>query len=430
MKLKSVFIENFRAIEKIQLPLHPQLTVLVGENGTGKTSFLDAISMVLGEIPSYFKLQKRRGFDDNDIRQDSQTYVRVQLENLEGLTWHYESQQLPYKSQKNDSQLNGLTELHKYLEQIINDLNDSKIVEIPVLAYYGMNRDTLTIPNESQFYEEFHRFDALKNALNVTPDFGTLFEWFFSQENLEHREKFERKDLDYQLTLLKAVRKAICRLIPGASNPRTQVQPLRFLVDLEIEGARKDILSLEQLSGGYRVMLALVMDLARRLAQANPHLEEPCESAAIVLIDEIDLHLHPKWQQRVLIDLTKTFPNTQFIVTTHSAPVLTTVKPENIVVLSYQDGKLTANSPSSNSYGAQAGRVLNEIMGVEQRPPAEFNEFTQLLEQYRDFIKRDQGEKDEALKLRYKLNLLSGNDPELLKADMEIRRRRVLRRKV
>jgi predicted ATP-binding protein involved in virulence len=149
-----------------------------------------------------------------------------------------------------------------------------------------------------------------------------------------------------------------------------------------------------------------------------------------VLIDEIDLHLHPKWQQRVLVDLIKTFPNTQFIVTTHSAPVLTTVKPENIVVLSYQAGKLTANSPSSNSYGAQAGRVLNEIMGVEQRPPAQFNEFTQLLEQYRDFIKRDQGERDEALKLRYKLNRLSSSDPELLKADLEIRRRRVLRRKV
>jgi len=125
---------------------------------------------------------------------------------------------------------------------------------------------------------------------------------------------------------------------------------------LEIEGAKTEIFSLEQLSGGYRVMLALVMDLARRLAQANPHLEEPCESPAIVLIDEIDLHLHPKWQQRVLVDLIKTFPNTQFIVTTHSAPVLTTVKPENIVVLSYQEGKLTANSPSSNSFRGKSFR--------------------------------------------------------------------------
>ncbi len=441
MKLKSVTIENFRAIEHIHLPLHQQLTVLVGENGTGKTSILDAISLVLGAIPHHFQVQKQRFFDDNDIRQylkpnqsknhiEYAPYVRIKLENKAGLTWHYESQTACLKDRKSELNLNGLNELHKHLDKMISELNDSKIVELPVLAYYGMNRDTLTIPKNEPLYREFDRFEALKNALNVTPDFLTVFEWFFAQENLEHREKFERQDLDYQLTLLKAVRHAICRMIPGASHPRTQMQPLRFVVDLEIEGAKKDILSLEQLSGGYRVMLSLVMDLARRMALANEHRsEQAIESEGIVLIDEIDLHLHPKWQQRVLVDLMKTFPNTQFIVTTHSAPVLTTVKSENIVVLYYKSGKLIASSPTSNTYGAQAGRVLNEIMGVEQRPPAEFNEFTHKLEQYRQFIQRDEGEGEEALKLRYQLNRLSASDPELLKADMEIRRRRVLRRK-
>jgi predicted ATP-binding protein involved in virulence len=441
MKLKSVTIENFRAIEKIHLPLHQQLTVLVGKNGMGKTSILDAISMVLGEIPHYFQVMTRRCFDDNDIRQylkqtsrknsiEYTHYAQIQLEDSAGLTWYYESHKVPYSAQKSDGNLNSLNELHNYLDKMIFELNESQIVDIPVLAYYGINRDTLTIPKEEPLYRDFHRFEALKNALNVTPDFWTIFEWFFAQENLEHREKFERKDWDYQLTLLKAVRQAICRMIPGASHPRTQVQPLRFVVDLEKEGATKEILSLEQLSGGYRVMLSLVMDLARRLAQANPHREEQAiESEAIVLIDEIDLHLHPTWQQRVLVDLMNTFPNTQFIVTTHSAPVLTTIKSENIVLLYYQEGKLVANSPTSNTYGAQVGRVLNEIMEAEQRPPAEFNEFTQLLEQYRELIKRDEGEGEEALKLRYQLNRLSASDPELLKADMEIRRRRVLRRK-
>ncbi|MEN8221324.1 MAG: AAA family ATPase [Pseudomonadota bacterium] len=429
MKFKSVTIENFRAIEKIQLPLHKQLTILVGENGSGKTSILDAISIVLGEIPKHFCVQKRRFFEESDINPYA-PYIKVQLENMDGLSWHYQSQKVPYNGLKTDEKLSCLNDLHKYLDKIIENLNESKTVEIPVLAYYGMNRDALKIPKETQLHREFHRLEALKNALNVTPDFWDVFEWFFALENFEQREKIERHDWDYQITLLKAVRHAICRMIPGASNPRTKVQPLRFVVDLEIEGAKKEILSLEQLSAGYRVMLSLVIDLARRMAQANPHLEEKAiESEAIVLIDEIDLHLHPKWQQHVLVDLMKTFPNTQFLVTTHSASVLTTVKSENIVVLYYKDGKLTANSPSSNTYGAQTGRVLNEIMGVEQRPPAEFNEFTQLLEQYSELIKRDEGEEPEALNLRYKLNRLSGNDPELLKADMEIRRRRVLKRK-
>ena len=149
--------------------------------------------------------------------------MRVQLKNRAGLTWHYESQTGHLKDRKSDVNLNGLNELHNYLDKMIDDLNHSKI-DIPVLAYYGMNRDSLTIPKTEQLYREFHRFEALKNALNVTPDFWTVFEWFFAQENLEHREKFERQDLDYQLTLLKAVRHAICRLMPGASHPRTQVQ--------------------------------------------------------------------------------------------------------------------------------------------------------------------------------------------------------------
>ena len=387
MKLKSVTISNFRAIEKISLPLHQQLTVLVGKNGTGKTSILDALGIGLGEIPHYFQVQKRRSFDDKDIRQyltprstkaalESAPFVRIQLEENTGFSWYYESKKVPYPGRFDQKNLTGLTELHNYLEQMRLDLNASKPVEIPVLAYYGMNRDTLTIPKEEKSYQEFHRFEAFTDALNVTPDFGTVFDWFFSQENLEHREKFERQDLDYQLPLLKTVRHAICRMIPGASHPRTQVQPLRLVVDLEIQGASKEILSIEQLSGGYQVMLSLVMDLARRLALANPHLEERAlESEAIVLIDEIDLHLHPSWQQRVLVDLMKTFPNTQFIVTTHSAPVLTTIQSEHIVLLYYADVKLVANSPASNTYGAQAGRVLNEIMDVDQRPPAELNEF-------------------------------------------------------
>jgi len=199
MKLKSITIENFRAIEHIHLPLHQQLTVLVGENGTGKTSILDAISLVLGEIPHHFQVQKQRFFDDNDIRQylkpnqsknplEYAPYVRVQLENRAGLTWHYESQTKQLKDWKSDLNLNGLNELHKHLDQMIFDLNDSKIVDIPVLAYYGMNRDSLIIPKNEPLYREFDRFEALKNALNITPDFWTVFEWFFAQENLEHRE--------------------------------------------------------------------------------------------------------------------------------------------------------------------------------------------------------------------------------------------------
>ena len=114
-------------------------------------------------------------------------------------------------------------------------------------------------------------------------------------------------------------------------------------------------------------MLALVADLARRMAQGNPHLEDPLQSEAVVLIDEIDLHLHPSWQQKVLTDFRRTFPNAQFIISTHSPQVLTTVKPEDILELRREGNGITAGLISSAAYatyGAEAGNVLETVMGV------------------------------------------------------------------
>ena len=115
------------------------------------------------------------------------------------------------------------------------------------------------------------------------------------------------------------------------SDPHVDVDPLRFSLSVTLQEGRKNTLELDQLSGGQRAILALAADLAWRMAQGNPHLEDPLASEAIVLIDEVELHLHPSWQQRILNDLRRTFPNAQFIVSTHSPQVLTTVEPKNIV---------------------------------------------------------------------------------------------------
>jgi predicted ATP-binding protein involved in virulence len=175
-------------------------------------------------------------------------------------------------------------------------------------------------------------------------------------------------------------------------------------------------------------MLALVIDLARCMAQANPHLgAEAIDACGVVLIDEVDLHLHPRWQQRVLPDLLRTFPNIQFIVSTHSPQVLTTVLPNQIVLLERQAAKITAEAVTS-SYGAESGRLLQEILGVDQRPPGEQNEFTAMLNRYAEIVSANRGEEDQALELRRRLDEMSPHDPGLIRLDMEIRRRRVLRR--
>ena len=163
-------------------------------------------------------------------------------------------------------------------------------------------------------------------------------------------------------------------MVPGVSEPRIELYPLRFVVSVESASGRSETLSFDQLSGGYRIVVALAADLARRMAQGNPHLEDPLVSEAIVLIDEIELHLHPSWQQRVLPDLVRTFPNTQFMVSTHSPQVLTSVRPEHIVALSREGDDVFATQASAATYGAEAGNVLSSVMGVNQRPQNTFKE--------------------------------------------------------
>ena len=171
-------------------------------------------------------------------------------------------------------------------------------------------------------------------------------------------------------------------------------------------------------------MLALAADLAWRMAQGNPHLDDPLASEAIVLIDEIELHLHPSWQQRVLPDLARTFPNTQFIVSTHSPQVLTSVRPEHIVSLRREDGRIVAGQAAAATFGAEAGDVLFTVMGVNERPGG--NEFVGRLTNYMDLVGDGRGESEEALSLRRELEDLSPNDPALDRADIEIRRRKLL----
>jgi predicted ATP-binding protein involved in virulence len=446
MKLNHITIENFRAISKLELPLEPQLTLLVGNNAAGKTTILDAIAVGLGAVLARLPNTSNKDFCVNDQRQELVTcfdeptstelstapYARVTLETTNGIIWdRTQKRDLSELTQKAIPPAKNLSTLHAFLDPIINDVQNGNLkTKLPLIAYYGTDR--AVFPSVQQQLhanplQEFNRFGALEGSLEAITHFHSVFEWFTAQENQEFREIKKRQDWHYQLPVLKAVRQSLCQMLPGCSNPRTDTKPSQFLVDFEYDDGKKEILALSQLSDGYRTTLALVIDLARRMAQANPPYQEndnPLESEAIILIDEVDLHLHPKWQQHILVNLMETFPNAQFIVTTHSASVLTTIKPKHIIRLERED-EVIAEQPTS-SYGAESGRLLSEIMDVDERPPADVNEFTRLFEQYYELIERNEGDRDAALKLRSRLNELSGDDPDLITADMEIERRRVL----
>ncbi len=417
MKLKHVEIENFRAISMLSLPLDNDLTVLYGKNADGKTSVLSAIAVGLGSIPRLLPDVSGIDFRANDLR--GKGPMRVHLTTREGITWR--------RQRYSDRNRTAATkELQDFLSKIVEaDRDESSVpLDLPIVAYYDTDRAVFDVPQRRRRSRKaFPRYAALNGALKARTGFRDFFNWFYEKEFEELRFQRDLGPRNQRLKDLDAVRRAIESMIPGASNPRIASRPSRFVASMDFGSGSTETLSIDQMSGGYRIMLALVADLARRMAQGNPHLENPLESEAIVLIDEVELHLHPEWQQLVLPNLVRTFPNTQFIVSTHSPQVLTTVQPNEIVELKRIAIGIVANSPFGPTFGAEAGEVLVGVMGVSERPKN--NKFVTLLNEYVGHISNGTGESGPAAELRRQLEFLSRSDSALDRADIEIRRQKI-----
>ena len=211
---------------------------------------------------------------------------------------------------------------------------------------------------------------------------------------------------------IQIVTKTIENFIEGYSNLRIKRVPRpHMLVD-----KNGKTFNLEQLSDGEKNLIALVGDIARRLSIANPNSKEPLKGDGIILIDEVDLHLHPAWQRLIIPKLTELFPNCQFFITTHSPQVLSHVKPENIFLLRNIDNILTYEHPQE-SYGMSIDRVVELIMDEDIRP----KDVTKKIENIFEHIERNR--LNEAKKLLAEIKIYLKTDPEILRAEMLIRQK-------
>ncbi|MDE2890063.1 MAG: AAA family ATPase [Gemmatimonadota bacterium] len=428
MKLKSVEIENYRAVKELCLHLDPQLTVLHGDNAHGKTSVLSAIALGLGAVPSLLPDVSGIGFLKKD-RHAAGGRVRVSLTATNGIKWERsasgtrKARRFLNKDAVDEPTRYPLRDLKQWLEKSALAAWGSP-VDLPIMAFYDTERAVRGLPKKrGRTTSNDSRYAALEGALSARTNFRELFEWFYMKENEELRKQRERRDHDFRLKELTAVRDAISMMIDYVDEPHVELRPLRFVVSEKLDGESTEQRTLDQLSGGCQAVLALAADLAWRMVQGNPHRETPLDSEAVVLIDEVELHLHPSWQQRILGDLHRTFPNAQFIVSTHSPQVLTTVEPNRIVNLHRDGDRIVAGTPAAATYGAEAGDVLSVVMGVNERPPE--NEFTKGLDRYRRLIRKGHWESEEALALRTSLEEMSPYDPALDRADLEIQRRKL-----
>lgn len=474
MHLKKVTIKNFRCFEELEIPLHPRLTVLVAENGGGKTSILDAIAIGLSPLLRYLSSANQRltgpGIKDSDFRLSSESrppgpapadlfpgllprpgpkrsgsdrplvseYVQVIVEAVGGLRW--DNWRGVSEGKQPEAKL-GQSDLMAYASALLESFKSSNPKIVPVFAYYGARRGWLDIPERLRESKENygHPTSALIGALESLSDFAEMLKWFNIEEANELRANVGRQPEDFDRTpALKAVRSALGSLLGGTyTNPHFNTKH-KFVVEPRTGPGE---LQVSQLSQGYQSMLALGMDFGRRLALANPHLDAvpdgfdwsfatrftrdappddfrdaprlgPSWAPAVMLVDEIDLHLHPAWQQRVLPDLMRAFPGTQFIVTTHSPQVLSTVFKESIRLIQTVEGRTVLKIPEYQTRGVESTDVLATIMGVDPVPAVPEAKW---LGDYRALIENGTQDSVEGQELRARLGSHFGETHPLLR---------------
>ena len=223
-------------------------------------------------------------------------------------------------------------------------------------------------------------------------------------EDEERREKESRRDWDYKSKPLESVRKALTTFVGDKfSNPRMMIHPLRFVMDESIGEDKIRQLRIEQLSDGYKIVTAMVADIASRMAEANPDMDDPLQANGIVLIDEVDLHLHPQWQRTIIGSLTKTFPNIQFIVSTHSPIILSGATNDAQVIMLREDSIIDTDAKEYETYDISQ-LLLSELFGLKSsRSP----QWDSLLSEQSDLLKKNERSLEENARLKVLDKLLS-----------------------
>jgi predicted ATP-binding protein involved in virulence len=392
MKIRSLTMKNFRGFADATLDLDRPLTVLFGVNGSGKSSVLSACAIALSEVLRHPSIRRAILW----IHNAADTDIRLNAEDL------FISATL-----SNGDVTGAAVVNHRRGTQHVPD---AEVLRVDFLRLYSaapalsvLYDAARVVPSSQDTFPQLENSDTLlpiQDSLAVGHlHFRSLFQWFKAREDVENELKVAQQNLSLEDAQLSAVRRAITGMLPGFSGLRIQRDPLHMVI-------RKGgtALVIDQLSDGEKLLLTLTADLARRLAMAYSDLSDPLQGEAIVLVDEIELHLHPAWQRRVLASLRATFPNCQLIVTTHSPQVLSEV-PNDAVVL-VKDFQFYR--PAAPTEGRDSNAILWEVLEVPAHPERTIHE----LDAISGLL--DEGESTEAReRLDHLAAALTERDPEV-----------------
>lgn len=351
MQLKRLTLSQVRPFEEAEFDFQPGMNLLVGINGAGKSTVLDALRIMLSQTLPKCTASKSKPipFSETDIYVGQET-LKTELS--------FEVAGIPFLSDaKKKRQQKASFSLNPFNEKILKPLQAS--AEQPFSLYFSTYRSLPTIkaPNKQNGASDqtaaTRKGRCFDNALD--DDRGLRLR-DFAEWWLRMHDSNGSSSADSRLAVLN---NAITSFLDGCTNLRAVRSPEPTLL-IDKEGSTLDV---RQLSDGERSIIALVFELAQRLVQANPNLSNPLqEGKAVVLIDDLDLHLHPRWQRTIVHALTATFPNCQFIATTHSPQIIGELSPSNIILI--ENGKTYR---PYQSFGMDTNWILGNLMGVTER---------------------------------------------------------------
>ena len=383
MKLKKVRITNYRCFKEAEIDFDEHTTLIVGKNGAGKTAILDAVAVAVstfllgidgGVSRNISRDDARYEFHDLDGTVDPQHQFPVNIESTGDCLDNHDVKWVRSLNSESGNttvkEARELTNISKNTQKRI--MTGDKSLILPLISYYGTGRlyaqkkEKKNIKSLTEFKRQVGYVDCMAAESNEK----LMLNWFQIQ-TLKSLQAQQRTGKVEKPLLLKTVESAICKCferISGSKNADIMfdLDTHRLVLNFESTDGSLQKFAMDEMSDGYKNTLSMIGDIAYRMAVLNPMLGDKVleETSGVVVIDEIDLHLHPQWQQTIISDLNTIFPKIQFIVSSHAPAVINSVAREQIRIL--DNGEIYM--PAAQTYGRDANSILREVMKVSERP--------------------------------------------------------------
>ena len=377
MKLKKVKITNYRCFKEADIDFDEHTTLIVGKNGAGKTAILDAVAISTfllgidgGVSRSISKEDARYEFHDLDGTVDPQHQFPVNIESIGDCLDNHEVKWVRSLNSESGNttvkEARELTNISKDTQKRI--MTGDKSLILPLISYYGTGRlyaqkkEKKNIKSLTEFKRQVGYVDCMAAESNEK----LMLNWFQIQ-TLKSLQEQQRTGKVEKPLLLKTVESAICKCFERISGSKNvdivfYLDTHRLVLNFESTDGSLQKFAMDEMSDGYKNTLSMIGDIAYRMAVLNPMLGDKVleETTGVVVIDEIDLHLHPQWQQTIISDLNTIFPKIQFIVSSHAPAVINSVAREQIRIL--DNGEIYM--PAAQTYGRDANSILREVMKI------------------------------------------------------------------